>query len=197
MIRFTGYKDFQDGKLNDTQNLAVFLEEVKVMIGELWSGEAYNFKEDIGEDFSKYYSDIFKDADDAIRETYKHMDIEIEILKKWPEVYRTPTGARFWPFPLFVDDREFKERLNAVGLTGPSLKLKLETNRANWEFFNAKRGEKTTWDDDERQDAKTILNLVKSILSSLFHAWGLGEMEKELLDFLTTIFGRQIEVFGR
>jgi len=133
MVKFTGYQSglSNSEEENDFKNILLFLKEVPQIFTEFTSGDGNIFKK-TNKEFLEFYSEIENDYNNSITETIIQIENELQIATE-----RFRFGRR-------GQSRYFSHyRIRIVGLTNASLKLKLNTNKANWDSFNAKRGNKT------------------------------------------------------
>lgn len=185
MIEFTGYIEHDiSPRNNDVLNLFNFLRDVQHFYHDLWENESYGLSANLTDSFYQSYQNLMGDLKKSIIETDDIVNEELVVLEVWPQSRR----GKFW----FLSWQE----LLRVGLTGMSLKLKLDNNKAAWAEFTQNRKTNNQLEKDERDDFISLFSLVKSILSSLSSAWGLGEAVKELIDVIESIFSRLISLSG-
>lgn len=179
MIEFTGYLTYSDNVYqNDKMNLIHFIKDCQRLFSSFFDKDSENRFDFIGPQFRKSYEGFDKDIDFAIIETNRKFDEDVN------KIGRSLDGPEnSW-------NRFSNSRIRAVGLSGISLKTKLDTNKTAWDNFNKKYVETTFRNDSKKEDTISLIDYVCSILCSLMEAWKIGEIGKELLDLFKIILSR-------
>ena len=185
MIKFSGYIENLNKvpEKNDMENIVLFLSEVRQIYYEYGENENTNIFNKLDKDYLTFYQFLERDFKRAIQETVNQLDREINNIRKY-FIFGTEYSNRKYSYL----------KLKKAGLTGSSLKLKLNVNKANWTAFNAKKINNKGASESDKEDAKSIIDLTQSILESLIAAWGIGDSAKELLDVLKSIINKAISL---